>query len=197
MTEVYKTYNTLPTLGKADEMFTNREPMFEAVSALLAQWNHEFGLCLVHSHCKLVEGEIMLAKGNASKPETIEDCGDYFPERWLSNGAAYEFTIKPTQEPPKALIDEFNRIVQQTGVLGLYYTGPAADAGAGAQIEWTEGRANLTRPLTEADKANNPVQTGWNFGRGDPLMEACEIFCDTRTTRSGSGNVHKNTQTHK
>ncbi|KAI1399453.1 hypothetical protein F4819DRAFT_464966 [Hypoxylon fuscum] len=197
MAAVAQLYNTLPTLGDADEKFVNREGVFKVVATLLAEYGHVFGLCLVHAHCKLAEGEIMIEKNNISQPEELENAGAYYPDRWLASGEPYEFTVCQTQAPPKTLVDQFHQLTKEAkleDVLGLYYVdGPIEDP---AIIEWTDGRKNLTRTMKEEDKAADPVQTAWNFARGDPVTMACTKWCDTRTTRSGENNVHKGTQSH-
>lgn len=161
MAEVASLYNSLPTLGEADEQFVNREVMLRALAALLAQYKYAFGLCLVHAHCKLAEGEFMLAKGNISQPKLIEHAPTYYPERWLSTGEPYEFTVRVTEKPPTELIDEFQRIVEDAklaDILGLYHI----DGGKGAPaiIEWTEGRKNLTREITDDDKTGRAYPDG-------------------------------------
>ncbi|KAM3517017.1 hypothetical protein NHJ13051_009370 [Beauveria bassiana] len=190
-------YNTLPTLGHADDQFVNRDSVFEQLAELLAKYDNAFGICLVHSHCKLADGEIMLAKEDISEPVQLALIEQYYPERWLANGTAYEFSTRKTDDPPQDLVDEFYRITHGFGlqnILGFYHIEGSQDAPA--VIEWTEGRKNLTRAMTEEDKSAQPVQTAWNFGRGSPITMACTIVCDTRTTRSGESNVHKGTQSH-
>ncbi|KAI0102612.1 hypothetical protein GGR51DRAFT_562532 [Nemania sp. FL0031] len=197
MTEVSLLYNSLPTLGEADEAFTNRERVFRDLAALLARHKNIFGLCLVHAHCQLDEREIMLTEGNVSQPVQAAKVGSCYPERWLSNGDSYEFIVRETEEPPKDLADDFDRIVKIAGlrrVLGLYHINGAKDAVP--TIEWTEGRKNLTRQLTQEARSAGPVQTAWDFGRRDPVTMACAIYCDTRTTRSEEPNVHRDTKTH-
>lgn len=187
MAEVATRYNALPTLGEADEMFINREPVLLALSSLLAQYKYAFGLCLVHAHCKLSTGEIMLARDNVSQPEQVEHAPHFYPERWLSDGKPYEFTVRNTEKPPEELIEEFQRIVkdaQLQDILGLYHVDGGKESAA--IIEWTEGRKNLTRKITDEDKAGEPVQTAWDFGRGDPVTMSCSIYCDQRTTRGSS-----------
>lgn len=189
---VAQLYNNLPTLGHADAQFVQREPVFQQLAELLAQYNNVFGICLVHSHCKLDDTEIMLAKGHVSEPETIANIECYYPERWLANGTPYEFTTRQTEEPPQQLINKFLDITRQFNlqdIIGFYHIEGGKDAPA--IIEWTEGRKNLTSILTEEHKSVEPVQTAWDFGRGDPITMACTIVCDTRTTRSGSSNTHK------
>ncbi|PMB67227.1 hypothetical protein BM221_006890 [Beauveria bassiana] len=58
-----------------------------------------------------------------------------------------------------------------------------------AIIEWTEGRKNLTREIADDDKTGEPIQTAWDFARGDPVTMSCAIYCDQRTTRGAS--THK------
>lgn len=92
-------------------------------------------------------------------------------------------------------MDDFHRVAEDANlqdVLGFYHIEGGKDAPA--IIEWTEGRKNVTRKLTEDDKSAEPVQTAWDFGRGDPVTMACTIVCDTRTTRSGKANTHKGTK---
>lgn len=195
MAEVARIYNTLPSLVDADEHFTDRESMLRNIAALLAQYEYTFGLCLVHSHCKLVDGEIMVAQGNVSEPLLTEHAPAVFPERWLSNGVPYEFTVRKTTSPPQQLIDEFQRIVQQAKLqdfLGLYHIDGEKDAPA--IIEWTDGRKNLTREITDDDKTGEPIQTAWDFGRGDPVTMSCTIYCDQLTTRTSSS--HKGSRSH-
>ncbi|KAI1810731.1 hypothetical protein GGS20DRAFT_566251 [Poronia punctata] len=196
MAQVASIYNSLPSLGEADEQFVDREVMLRALASLLAQYEYAFGLCLVHAHCKLTEGEIMLAKGNVSQPEPVGSTPTYYPERWLSSGKAYEFTLRETEKPPMELIEEFQRIVKEANlhdILGLYHIG--GDKQTKPIIEWTEGRKNLTREITEDDKVGEPLQTAWDFGRGDPVTMSCSIWCDQRTTRNGS--THKGTRSHR
>ncbi|EJP65462.1 uncharacterized protein BBA_05793 [Beauveria bassiana ARSEF 2860] len=195
MAEVASLYNTLPTLGEADEQFVNREATLCALATLLAQYEYAFGLCLVHTHCKLAEGEIMLARGNVSEPELMEHAPTFYPERWLSTGEPYEFTLRRTGKPPTKLVDEFQRIVKDAklqDILGLYHIDGGGEMPA--IIEWTEGRKNLTREIAADDKTGEPIQTAWDFARGDPVTMSCAIYCDQRTTRGAS--THKGTRSH-
>ncbi|QLI72041.1 uncharacterized protein G6M90_00g080960 [Metarhizium brunneum] len=190
-------YNALPTLGHADDQFVNRNPVFAQLAELLAKYDNAYGICLVHSHCKLADGEITLAKGDISEPVQIALIEQHYPERWLANGTPYEFSTLKTDDPPQDLVKEFYRITQGFGlqnILGFYHIQGSQDAPA--IIEWTEGRKNLTRVMTEEDESAQQVQTAWNFGRGSPITMACTIVCDIRTTRSEKPNKHKGTQSH-
>ncbi|KAM3519317.1 hypothetical protein MY4038_009817 [Beauveria bassiana] len=133
-------YNTLPTLGHADDQFVNRDSVFEQLAELLAKYDNAFGICLVHSHCKLADGEIMLAKEDISEPVQLALIEQYYPERWLANGTAYEFSTRKTDDPPQDLVDEFYRITHGIGlqnILGFYHIEGSQDAPAVADVAVT------------------------------------------------------------
>lgn len=187
MATIATLYNRLPTLGEAEERFTERAPIFAALASLLAEYGNFWGLCLVHAHCKLAEGEIMLEKGSISQPKMALELVEYYPERWLSSGEPYEFTTRRTTAPPVGLIKAFNTITSNVGVLGLYYIDPE-EIKPDKMIEHTEGRKNILMPYTDADSAhvNTQTETAWDLSRFDPVTMACNkiIICDARTTRT-------------
>ncbi|MCJ1329842.1 hypothetical protein MMC10_006523 [Thelotrema lepadinum] len=209
-------YNTLPTLADAEERFTHREQIFVACRSLLAKYENNFGICLVHAHCNLSDGEIMLARGNVSQPEKISKLAEYYPERWLSSGTPYEFTTRLTTAPPVALVEAFNQLTVQLGVLDLVGELPGMlprmlpgllpssslyhiDKGEnkpGKMIEHTEGRMNFLMPYTDGDRAHLATQTetAWDLGNYDPVTMTSNtiVVCDSRTTRKGA--THKGTK---
>jgi hypothetical protein len=151
--------------------------------------------CLVHAYCKLSDEEIMLAKDNISQPVPMSDISSFYPERWLAGGEAYEFTSRPTEAPPAELLDEFKRLTDSVRVLGLYYAGEEDHA---IQLEWTEGRKNITRQLTDIDRLTDCTETAWRFGADHHSVSAamvCVKCCDSRITRSAAA-VHKGTKSH-
>ncbi|KAI0530393.1 hypothetical protein GGR58DRAFT_493572 [Xylaria digitata] len=75
MASVARLYNTLPNLGEAEEKLANQQFDLVELANLLAAYSYEFGIYLVHAHCKLAEGEIMLANGNVSEPKHISEVG--------------------------------------------------------------------------------------------------------------------------
>ena len=188
--DIAKIYNDLPTLAKADERFTNRETMFRALAKLLSVYENEFGVCLIHAHCTLSPGEIMLSTGDVSHPIQYEKAGVYYPERWLPNGEPFEFTKELTRAPPSELFEAFQKLTKSNGVLGLYY----ANGNETPCLEQTFGRSNYKKPLNEVRPADSTIETGWNLGKGQPVTMACVITCDTRSTRAGG--YHKDTKTH-
>jgi hypothetical protein len=137
-----KTYNELRLLGTASSEFTERDAIFEKAAALLAKYDYKWGVCLVHRHCSLADGEVMLTNSNVTEPVYVTDTGLAHPERWLSTGQPYEFTTRATEHPPAALFDEFRAIAGDAAdLLGLYYV----DLGKANtwQVERTEGRKNI------------------------------------------------------
>ncbi|KJA21292.1 hypothetical protein HYPSUDRAFT_42140 [Hypholoma sublateritium FD-334 SS-4] len=112
-------YNNLLDVDTATQLFTNRDEIFGKLGPVFQQYgNNKFGVCLVHRHCLLEEGERMVAKGNVSQPETN---GPTYPERWLATGEAYEFSHEETSLPSEELLSNFRRIIGDIKVLGLCY----------------------------------------------------------------------------
>ncbi|KAI0398652.1 hypothetical protein F4802DRAFT_611455 [Xylaria palmicola] len=184
MNSISRLYNTLPSLEEANEKFVNREQIFDTLSNLLSQYKNSFGICLIHSHCTLDEGEIMLETDGTSQPVLASEAPAYYPGRWLPSGVPFEFTTEPTQAPPPDLINAFSALTQGVGVLGLYCTDSFRESEP--RLEWTESRRNMTRRLTEEDEKASTIETQWNLGRGDPVTMACMLYCTSETTRSGA-----------
>ncbi|KAL6301654.1 hypothetical protein BKA93DRAFT_828130 [Sparassis latifolia] len=184
-------YNNLPTLGEADDKFVDRVNVFAKVGPLLAKYDNRFGLCLVHAHCSLTDGETMVAEGNVSEPVKDASC---YPERWLATGEAYEFNKECTEVPPAALFDEFRSVVgDMIAVLGLYHVGNVTPGTV--LLEHTEGRKNIVEAVDVGmGDTKDIVQTGWLPDAKDPVTMACMIICDSRTTRIGV--KHKDTKSH-
>jgi hypothetical protein len=132
----------------------------------------------------------MVAVGSVSEPLRGVEC---YPERWLSSGDAYEFSNKPTLEPPAELLLDFAQIVGNIGILGLYFAGGIT---GDFLLEWTEGRRNLTRSITpEEGIKGGHIQTAWMPGDKEPVKMVCAIWCDTRVAKGG-GKYHKVTKSY-
>ena len=185
MAEVSTLYNTLPTLGEAEDELAKQQFDNVALAYLLAKFHHEFGLYLVHAHCKLKQGEIMLAKGDVSQPTYVSDVDCYSAENWLPTGEAFEFREGETKSPPSELLNELNRLTNDTGILGLYYVGKDIPQ---KKLEYSDGRKNILKPLEEGQEKDT-IETGWVASKDAPGIITCTINCDTRVTRSSS--VHK------
>lgn len=193
-------YNELLSLGDADERFTGRADVFAQLVPVLAKYDFRFGVCLVHTHCKLDKGEIMLADGNVSEPVYAAPTDEgVFPDRWLASGEPYEFTKSPTPSPPASLVEDFKAAVgSHADVLGLWYAGTAPPNVY--RIEYTEGRKNVTKDrgldYDLSSLKESSVETGWLPGieGGDPVMMRCWMVCDYLTTRAKP--YHKGTKSH-
>jgi len=174
--------------------------MAPELSALLAAFDSAWGMCLVHAHCTLAEGELMLARGNVSQPETRETLKEpYFPERWLADGRAFEYNTEKTAAPPAELVNQFHAMVTKAGligVLGLYFAGNTSPVAEDTiLVEHTEGRANIIESI-DAHAANpGNIQTAWRptkAGQGPmPVTLSCVIVCNNHgnkpTTKHVSG----------
>jgi hypothetical protein len=186
--DVAHIYNQLPTIEEADRRFADRDAILSQLAPLMRKYDNQFGVCLVHAHCKIEPGEKMVSIGNISEPLRGVEC---YPESWLSNANAYEFSTKPTSIPPPELFGDFQKIIGDVGILGLYYAGGMT---GGMTLEWTEGRRNITKGITRTE-AEGHIQTAWIPGSDPLLMKSCEAaqVCDSTTTRSGT--THKGTTT--
>ena len=80
---------------------------------------------------------------------------------------------------------------------GLLYVA-GKDARVGQWIETTEGRRDILQPLNKQLEEVPQLQTRWSFSTTpdlpQPLMLACVITCDSRTTRGSL--THMETQSH-
>ncbi|KAB8356453.1 hypothetical protein FH972_024036 [Carpinus fangiana] len=144
-----------------------------------------------------LEDELMLATGNVSQPISVHaHGGEIYPERWLKDGTAFEFTTKFTKSPPSDLLRDFQSLIGTNTSLGLYYAGGQGPKDKPVLLERTEGRRNITDPVRLEDLPPGSVQTAWLPSGINPVQMACTITCDTRTTRSPGVKHHKNTKTH-
>ncbi|CAE6395772.1 unnamed protein product [Rhizoctonia solani] len=170
-------YNTLPTIGAANDAFTDREAMFAKLAPLLAAYQFQFGICLVHAHCTIKEGEAMVADGNITRPTRD---GPQYPERWLADGTPYEFTREPTQVPPPELVRDFQAIVGKDTVLGLFHPSRDHDGKVAPDgkvwIEHTEGRKNIVE-LIDKDQMSRHMETAWIPGTDSPVTMVCHWIC--------------------
>ncbi|KAI0444429.1 hypothetical protein F4803DRAFT_511859 [Xylaria telfairii] len=183
-------YNTLPSLSEANERFRNRDEIFDRLLDLLSRHQGLFDVCLIHAHCTLADGEVMLENGDVSMPVKISGTEHCYPVSWLPSGEPYEYTTKPTKIPPPSLFDEFRALTRDVKVLGLHHNSPGMTE---TRIEWTEGRNNCTRRLTEEDRDIQTVETQWSLTKEfkkKPQVQ-CVLYCHTTTTRHGAIHLGK------
>ncbi|OCH92254.1 hypothetical protein OBBRIDRAFT_833592 [Obba rivulosa] len=168
-------YNALPPVEIADALFKDRDTMLSKLTPLLAKYDNQFGVCLVHAHCTIEDGEKMVAQGNVSEPMRDIPC---YPERWLATGEPYEFNHELTKTPPAELFDAFRALIGDITVLGLFYAGGLAD---GILLERTEGRKNITELIKSTDLGiGQDIETAWlpsQDGSGNPVKAKCMIMC--------------------
>jgi len=191
----YELYNSLPSLSEARQRLLSLDggpdPLLKYLGPLFKQYP-QFGICLIHAHCKLEHSERMVSTGRISEPKIVSD-ESCFPERWLSNGDPYEFSSSPTVEGgsvPKELLDGFQARLRSfspndlSGLLGIYYVhDPDSDHSKAGHdhnkvpdkdiiwMETTEGRTNILELVTK-DKVmamSNAVPAAWYIScRDDP-----------------------------
>ncbi len=114
-------YNSLLDVDTADQHFPHpvRDDIFAKLKPVLQQYgNNKFGVCLIHRHCSLEEGERMVSDGDVSQPQRD---GPSYPERWLATGEAYEFSREKTISPSEELLEKFRIIMGEIKIIGLCY----------------------------------------------------------------------------
>ncbi|KAG6888388.1 hypothetical protein C0995_008709 [Termitomyces sp. Mi166 len=176
-------YNSLPSIQEANKMFRteDRPNIFAAVAEVLKRFEPVYALSLIHAHCTIVPGEVMVARGNVCQPEFI-DPSDCYPVCWLSDGLA----------PPQELLEEFReRVGHYASVLGLAYKGPHMkdlETTSHLDLEHTLDRANITTPLAQPrDELGDSVEAQWIPSCNDGVISAlkCTQSCKPSSTRTG------------
>jgi len=147
MTTYEDIYNSLPTVFDADKQLSqiDRDAVFSKLAPVLAKYQYQFDICLIHAHCKVEHGERMIEVGNITQPEDAASFGTFYPDKWLSTGEPFEFTSTPTSDPPPELFTELSQITGGINVLGLHFAGTPRK---GRWVERTEGRRNIWAPDT-------------------------------------------------
>jgi hypothetical protein len=174
-------YNALPSLMDADKAFVNSKQVLSALVPLFAPYSGKYGVCLLHRHCTLEDGEIMVATGNVSQPEKLgEQHEQCYPERWLATGEPYEFTYTRTDPPPPSLFVSFEKAIRDMpGVspttLGIFavQVDDHLDEG-GIYVERTEGRKSIVEWEKEfsEDLRDKVKETGWAVREDTNGLEA-------------------------
>lgn len=179
------TYNELGWLATANSDFTERDAILDQAAKLLAKYEHKWGICLVHRHCSLEEGEIMLATDNVTEPTVPDGTDVLYAERWLSSGQAYEYTTRVTEQPPVALFEALRAIAGgMSAVLGIYHVPPGEDGLW--QVEYTKGRKNIVEIVTsQPTPSSTMLEAAWAFGGASGRPSYCQQYCDQE---SGTGN---------
>ncbi|KAJ3876951.1 hypothetical protein F5051DRAFT_20871 [Lentinula edodes] len=185
-------YNALPSLGDADSTLAKtRTSVLAELGTLLLKYKGVWGVCLVHSHCTLLQGEAMVAEGNYCQPKMVDRVASpLFPGQWLSDGRPFEYTTEKTETPPQEIFKQLQDIApDMQGVIGLYYAGDNRSVSReSVLLEHTEGRTNITKNILRADLTDSEIQTAWipDSDGGMPIQMVCTQMCDWMTTRLGA-----------
>ncbi|KAF8165649.1 hypothetical protein B0H34DRAFT_794019 [Crassisporium funariophilum] len=162
-------YSSLPNIDDAHRAFVDRDILLKLVPIFA---NHkDFGVCLVHRHTVLEEGELMVTRGRVTQPERITDA---YPHSWVRSGKPFEYNAVWTPDLPQTLLQDFQKIVaEESGgvntvdgmsVLGICYAPQFEEAVRGdILVERTEERANIIDivELTEELELKNTIPTSW------------------------------------
>ncbi|EKD03069.1 hypothetical protein A1Q2_02518 [Trichosporon asahii var. asahii CBS 8904] len=116
-------YSGLPSVNEAHRSL--EDVQFDAIKAdvghLLAHFGDSFGMCLVHHHFDLLDGEVMAeGEDGVCKPRLTASGDKFYPKRFDRHGKAYEFSTVPQEPVPEVLFQAFRTLVPETVHLGLY-----------------------------------------------------------------------------
>ena len=181
------TFNTLPSLRDARELFKDRhgEDAVQHLLDLIEQQGMEqkFGVILLHRHFDLQKNEALVDTNGTSSSWSIDEAldattfkkynGEVIPHSWMVQDggqlAPYEFAFSPTlsrdDDPPNLdmkdiqFLDEFSRLVQLLGMKDIF--GLCSMRGRTQKtMEVTEGGANVTFPLNDDYDFNQATDGG-------------------------------------
>ncbi|KAF8992224.1 hypothetical protein BDQ17DRAFT_1369809 [Cyathus striatus] len=162
----HNVYNRLPSLAEADGLFPSeaqREFLLKLNTMSIFREHYHYAVTLVHRHATLEPGEIMVSRGDVTRPERIEDAGKVYASAWLTSGEAYEFTsddakykrdgdprhklpLPPTYDLRKALAENVAEFgipsFSGVGILGFRYISEIPDPDE-IFLEKTYGRASF------------------------------------------------------
>ncbi|KAF8159369.1 hypothetical protein B0H34DRAFT_703168 [Crassisporium funariophilum] len=171
MPPAVKFYNSLPNVDDAHKAFVHREILLKLVPIFAKHGN--FGICLVHRHTVLEEGEMMVTRGPFTEPERIEDAYAY-PHSWARCGTPFEYSSTSTPDLPQELLQDFQKIVVEASggdntvngmsVLGICYAPECGtDIRGRILVEQTQGRTNIVEIVRvfEESELKNTIPTAW------------------------------------
>jgi hypothetical protein len=178
----YQIYNSLDFLDTANEKFRpHRGILCDPELISLFKRYRQYGVCLVHRHYDIREGELVVTDDSTTQP--LEENGTYYPERWLPNGTAYEFNTKLGEvKIDETLLREFQEILKRyVGLksLGIFFIYSELETGR-VMLEETDAvaRRSETREVDLGENIQGSVETNWIPGSSaSPLYCICTPHC--------------------
>lgn len=178
-------YNSLPSI--ADAGISLQPADISLLTTMIGQVfvKHEvqnlFGIILLHNHFSLDENEILVNIGSVAVPwkttSRAEQLRDVQGSAWrfTERGVApYEFAYDVNSLPLPDVSDfqpflsEFRVLLDRlglTGKLGICAFREGEDLDSTTQMEFTQGRANITLPfdIDPEDGPSRPIEAVWQF----------------------------------
>ena len=167
----------------------DRRTIFEELTRLLARYPNgagsgaQFGICLVHRHFRLYNGEKMVSDGDIARPQSqpgSPPIGDLYPaSRWTAEGKPFEFTRDETKPLPDDLPPKFQAIVNKydVKVLGLYYVeDPTLSRGVGIERLDSGTRSHIVRYGEPLPPSKVLVETDWVLQWQHPEMTPLSVM---------------------
>jgi hypothetical protein len=187
-------YNSLPNIADAGSSLKPADIALLTTTIGQVFVKHKvqklFGIILLHNHFSLDENEILVNMGSVAVPwkvpNLVERLRDVRGSAWrfTEQGIApYEFAYDVSLQPNisdfqpflselRALLDRLS-LAKKFGI--CVFTNKDLDSAT--QVEFTQGRANITLPFDIApeDGPNRSIEAVWQFDLSPQLdTEACE-----------------------
>ncbi|KAI0003449.1 hypothetical protein F4779DRAFT_621876 [Xylariaceae sp. FL0662B] len=176
-------YNSLPSIGDAGSNLKPEDIVLFTMTIGQVFVKHKvqklFGIILLHNHFSLDENEILVNIGSVAVPWKTSSLSEQLRDvrgsawRFTEQGlAAYEFAYDVSSSQPdisgfRPFLSELRALLDRLGLmekLGIcVLTGKDLDSTT--QVEFTQGRANITLPFDIApeDGPCRAIEAVWQF----------------------------------
>ncbi|CAG8522681.1 18626_t:CDS:2 [Acaulospora morrowiae] len=183
-------FNELPGLWESNEAKNKRvtEETFKTLGELFVNYHVEnvFGLTLLHIHFLLEKGEILLETGSLSdnqqkvisQPVKVDDLvSSVQGSNWRITPdnlyVPYEFRLENENKKVdfssseiQSFLNVFSRKLNELNLTDIFGICTIEKDNSLPGIENTEGRKNITVPLTDSVKPGDQIEAVWNFVPG-------------------------------
>ncbi|KAI1175976.1 hypothetical protein F4777DRAFT_597917 [Nemania sp. FL0916] len=175
-------YNSLPSIADASSSLNSTE--IDQLTTTIGQVfiKHKvqnlFGIILLHNHFPLDEDEVLVNIGSVAVPWKTTSLAKQFRDvrssawRFIEQGIApYEFVYDVSSRPDvsgfQPFLTELRALLGHLGLMGKLglCVLTSEDLNSNTQVEFTQGRANITLPFDIAPEGgpNRSIEAVWQF----------------------------------
>jgi len=195
-------FNSLPSIEQADlksrELSLTSVIASEIATLFLKHRVHTYlGVQLLHKHFRLSDDERLTDVGGAAIPWILDPSQELdshiIPASWVFEADTYrpyEFqfvtsnnNLRSTPIPP-VFLEAFNKILKAHELQDILALRALKGDGKSAELEITQGRANVTFDYIGPLNGGSQIEATWAFGGdGSPMAQSyCVSYCSTRSS---------------